>query len=355
MSVLWEKAQAAIGEDIPLQRGVAYQRPNRSWVFGSFKSNPNAITYFGTIDHWFDVHVNPYTGDVLGILDREMEFFGIVKMLHWSLLLKTDYGQPIVGWSTFVFVLMLFSGLILWWPKNRSAKKHRFSIKWKANWRRVNYDLHRVLGFYMLAILLIIACTGMVWAFKWFESAVYTMAAGTSERPKNERMTSTPGAAIGHPVDLAHAGAHEAYPSAYALWISAPKDSAGAVGVYVQERDGVYYKNASMQFDQYSGVLLAHKGHEDKNMGEKVIAANYDIHIGAILGLPGKIIAFFASLVSTSLPVTGFMIWRGRKKVRQERPFQFPVPTLEFDRETQAVARVSEKDAILAGCKPDIE
>jgi uncharacterized iron-regulated membrane protein len=41
---------------------------------------------------------------------------------------------------------------------------------------------------------------------------------------------------------------------------------------------------------------------------------NYDIHVGAILGLPGKIIAFLASLIPASLPVTGFLIWWGKKK-----------------------------------------
>jgi len=41
---------------------------------------------------------------------------------------------------------------------------------------------------------------------------------------------------------------------------------------------------------------------------------NYDMHTGAVLGLPGKIAAFFASLVAASLPITGFMIWWGRRK-----------------------------------------
>jgi uncharacterized iron-regulated membrane protein len=41
---------------------------------------------------------------------------------------------------------------------------------------------------------------------------------------------------------------------------------------------------------------------------------NYDIHVGAILGLSGKVLAFFASLIAASLPVTGFLLWRGRKK-----------------------------------------
>jgi uncharacterized iron-regulated membrane protein len=39
---------------------------------------------------------------------------------------------------------------------------------------------------------------------------------------------------------------------------------------------------------------------------------NYDIHIGAILGLPGKIVAFLASLIAASLPVTGLVIWWGK-------------------------------------------
>ena len=40
---------------------------------------------------------------------------------------------------------------------------------------------------------------------------------------------------------------------------------------------------------------------------------NYDIHIGAIGGLAGKIIAFLASLICASLPVTGTLLWYGKK------------------------------------------
>jgi uncharacterized iron-regulated membrane protein len=68
-----------------------------------------------------------------------------------------------------------------------------------------------------------------------------------------------------------------------------------------------------MQFDQYTGRFLAEKNHKDKNFGEKLITANYDIHVGAILGLPGKILAFIASFICGMLPVTGFIIWWGRR------------------------------------------
>ncbi|GAA6771796.1 PepSY domain-containing protein [Flavobacterium sp. CGRL2] len=44
---------------------------------------------------------------------------------------------------------------------------------------------------------------------------------------------------------------------------------------------------------------------------------NYGIHTGQILDLPGKIIAFIASLFAAALPVTGFIIWYGRKYKRK--------------------------------------
>jgi len=39
---------------------------------------------------------------------------------------------------------------------------------------------------------------------------------------------------------------------------------------------------------------------------------NYDIHIGAIGGIFGKIIAFLISLGIASLPMTGILLWYGR-------------------------------------------
>ena len=38
------------------------------------------------------------------------------------------------------------------------------------------------------------------------------------------------------------------------------------------------------------------------------------MHVGAVLGIAGKLLAFFASLIAASLPVTGFLIWWGRQR-----------------------------------------
>jgi uncharacterized iron-regulated membrane protein len=52
----------------------------------------------------------------------------------------------------------------------------------------------------------------------------------------------------------------------------------------------------------------------------------YDIHTGAILGLPGKLLAFLAALIAASLPVTGFLMWRSRGKKNSKHPFERNTP-----------------------------
>lgn len=63
-------------------------------------------------------------------------------------------------------------------------------------------------------------------------------------------------------------------------------------------------------FDARNGRYLGKDAFKDHHLGEKIIRLNYDIHTGAVLGLPGKIIAFLISLICASLPVTGFIIWK---------------------------------------------
>lgn len=317
---LWQKAQQHIGEEKPVSWAYAYNSPRKAWIFYSYKTNPEAITYFGNIKYYKATYVNPYNGKVLGVYDEKYDFFNVVKFLHWSLLLRTGLGQPIVGWATFIFALMLLSGIVLWWPRNKKAMRQRFSFDWKkgTGFKRKNYDLHNIPGFYVLIPALILAITGMVFAFTWMNDLVYTAGAGTSERPKIEIKTSDPSAVVKKkPLDQAFSIAAEKYPGANGFRFTPASGEKGVISVYVQQYDDRYYKSHALQFDQYSGKLLAERKYDEKNFGEKIIDANYDIHVGAILGIPGKLIAFLASLVCASLPVTGFLIWWKRKKRMQ--------------------------------------
>lgn len=324
VSEIWNKTKAAVGDTIALGDIHVYKDPKKAAEFHCYKGveNSDSIWYFDTIEYYYHIYVDPYTGEILGIYDEEKDFFNIVKMLHWSLLLTTEVGQPIVGWSTFIFVIMLISGIILWWPKNKAARKQRFKFQWKEStkWRRKNYDLHNILGFYIATVAIIIAFTGMVWAFTWFQAIVYV--AGSQSITPPETITKTSVVSNGNKdaaLDKAYVITAAKYKDADAFSLGKPADTltTGVIDVYVQQYPGKYYVYHQLQFDQYTGKLLHERKHDEKNFGEKLITANYDIHVGAILGIPGKIIAFIASFICGMLPVTGFLIWWGRNNKKK--------------------------------------
>ena len=324
VSRLWEIAQKELGAEKQISWANIYNSPDKSWVFYSYKTNPDGLTYFETIEYYTSMYLDPYSGEVKAGIDEKYDFFNIIKMLHWSLLLSTPVGQPIVGWSTLIFVILLLSGLVLWWPKSFRSAKNLFRFQWEkaTPGHRKVYDLHNVLGFYSLVFALIIALTGMIWAFSWFQSAVYVAASGTTTPPARSQENSVPEEPKeGNALDMAFKFICENYAGAAGFRIVPPADSLAPLNVYVQQKDGLYYLTHELQFDQYSGALLKARNHSDKNAGEKLITANYDIHVGAIGGIPGKIIAFLVSLFSASLPVTGFLVWWNKRKNRKKPLF----------------------------------
>lgn len=304
---------------------VRDKQPNAVNYPGKDKS-ASVMFYGANPDYYYQVFIDPYTGKVLKVWSEEGDFFHFILHGHYYLWLPPAIGQPVVASATLIFVIMLFSGLILWWPKNKSAAKQRFSIKWSAKWRRLNYDLHNVLGFYILIIGLIIACTGLVWGFEWFSKSLYfASSGGTSLPPYAPPLSDTTKTAVYTMAeDKIWQDLKKDAPAHAGISVSFPKESAEAIMASVNYRPGTYYKLDNYYFDRNTLAVLPAKGpytgkFADAGFADKLRDMNYDIHIGAILGLPGKILVFLASLICASLPVTGIYIWWGRrnKKIRK--------------------------------------
>ncbi len=267
------------------------------------------------------VYVNQYTGQVLKVKDEYADFFRLVLDGHFYLWLPHDIGQPVVASATLVFLVMVVSGIILWWPKNKNGAKQRFSIKWNARWRRKNYDLHNVLGFYISWLALLFALTGLVWGFQWFAGGVYGLASGgKTYLPYEEPISLKPEtlSVAGMPVadKIWHKMLQE-HLQAETYEIHFPETEASPILAAMNSDAKTYWKLDYRFFDQYTlkELPVTHQwGRLEQATGaDKLMRMNYDIHVGAILGLPGKFLAFFASLLIASLPVTGFMIWWGRR------------------------------------------
>jgi uncharacterized iron-regulated membrane protein len=345
VSQLKVEAQKALGPDQPIDYIVTYRDPQRAWEFMAYHSNDSALTYFGSLTYFRSAYMNPYTGVVTGVRDYKYDFFGIVKYIHWSLLLNTRIGQPIVGWATLIFVVLLLTGLVLWWPKrwNRANRQRSFKIMWKAHIKRLNYDLHNVLGFYTLLLALVLGLTGMVFAFGWFskwvtklgsdapalvqskvpahDSTANEPAPSTGTEPGRSTGTEPARSALIEPIDRAFAQAQPALPDARRIGISLAFGPTGTFAFTGYRGRQIYYDRDILEYDQYSAALLSKDLWSKKKTGDKLIDMNYDLHVGAVGGLAGKIIAFLVCLVCASLPVTGFLVWwwKRRKKPRISR------------------------------------
>ena len=69
------------------------------------------------------------------------------------------WGKMIVGVSTLMFVVVLISGIIVWWPRTRKALKNSLKISGTKGWKRFWYDLHVAGGMYALVLLLAMSLT----------------------------------------------------------------------------------------------------------------------------------------------------------------------------------------------------
>lgn len=285
----------------------------------------SAMAFYYDANTYYIVFLNPYNGQVLKVKNMNREFFRIVTIGHYYLWLPPAIGQPIVATATLVFTVMLISGIVLWWPRNRAARRQRFSIKWKARWRRVNYDLHNVLGFYASWIGIFIALSGMVMGFQWFAKTVYWVSSGGSvAKPYVPIVSDTSKAAAiaSNTTDRIWLRMQDSVPAGGGCSVTFPSYATAPVDILVKHDPGNYYQTDSYHFDQYTMQRLPASGTYDGKFAEarpadKLARMNYDIHVGAIGGLPTKIIAFLASLTIASLPITGFLVWRGRRRKKK--------------------------------------
>lgn len=283
------------------------------------------ILYYQTAPLFYQgIFLNPYSGEVIKVKDYTRDFFQIVLMGHFQLWLPRSVGQPIVSVSVLVFLVLLITGTILWWPKRGEARK-RFRINWKNPWQRRFYDLHSVLGFYAQFVLVIIAITGLVWGFEWVANGLYKVTGGEKEQivaaPVSKVPENLPDREL-PAIDAVWYQLMEEYPEAATMEMHIPHTAQSAIYARINPDEETLWKSDYRYFNQHTleelEVDAVWGKFENASVPDKIRRMNYDVHIGAIGGLTGKIIAFFASLVAASLPVTGFILWQRRRKEKKK-------------------------------------
>jgi len=262
------------------------------------------------------LYIDPYTGKKLGSIDKGNDFFGKCLKLHRSLFLG-EVGKTIVGINCLLFLIMLISGIVIWIPKKRIDFKQLFFFKSEATFKRKIFDWHRLPAFYVSIILLLSIITGLIMSFKWAENTMYFLSG--SKKEKREKIESTPLNVDAKSFSLETIIAELKKGKAIQpdCFIGLPEDEKGVYRITLRSDEGGFFKRIDQYtIDQYSGKILKEKPFEKMQAGEKIRSVTKDVHTGKSFGLFGEIVVFITGLVSASLPITGFLIWWNKQKLK---------------------------------------
>lgn len=302
----------------------AFKDPAKNYAIRSYKAAEKAgWTWPSGIEHYDVVYINPYTGKVAGHIDKRKDWITLTRFLHQTLLLKYEVGTQVIGAAALIMIIQALSGLILWWPKNKKVLIQRLKVKWKARFKRLNWDIHSVGGFYTYVFLIFFASTGLVWTYQWWNDGVYRLFGNDPkevfQQPDPPEIAQSD---FSNAMDMALEDATMRQPNWEKAYLSIPAATRkkGTISV------GMYYKGNSWwdmsdyyYYDPNQGGQHYTLTHEQKLTGEKWRHSNYAMHVGSIYGLPTKIIAFICALFFATLPVTGFLAWWGRRNKKSAR------------------------------------
>lgn len=301
------------------------------------------------------VYVDPVSGDIQGKREwgavwpiTSETLMPFLYKLHFSLHIPEiagidHWGVWLLGIIALIWTFDNFIGFYLTLPKrtlpkrsktnNRRSWLQRWKPAWKirynANRDRLNFDLHRALGLWTWILLFIIAFTAFsLNLYREVFFPVMSMVSDVTPTPLDERTPS------GHHSPIPRGLSYEeisviANDEAKERGWSEPLGSlwyAREFGLYRAEffsaedghgAGGVGHK--AMFFDGNSGEYLDDFIPWEGTAADLFVQAQFPLHSGRILGLPGRILISIMGVLIALLSITGVLVWWRKLEARERR------------------------------------
>ncbi|WP_221794893.1 PepSY-associated TM helix domain-containing protein [Aquisediminimonas sediminicola] len=283
-----------------------------------------------------DVFVSPQ-GRVLGSIDPESRIMAFDHRLHGQLLIG-QRGSWLVELAASWAIVMVVTGLYLWWPRGRGLAGVLWPRLSKGSgiiWR----DLHAVTGFWVAGLALVLLLTGLPWADVWgsaFKSVRAEMGwvkgrqdwtiggkppaddNGGGAHAEHDHQAMMRMAAAGMKMAgladiVAKAkAAHLAFPV-----LISPPGAAANMAWTVKSDSQNRPQRISITYDMATGNLLSREGFADKHVIDRVIGYGVAWHEGQLFGPINQLIGVLTAAGLVLLSISGFVMWRRRKPAQQ--------------------------------------
>lgn len=303
------------------------------------------------------VSVDPHDGAILGRIVKDDTWFYWANHIHGTLLLG-DAGDRIQEVVAGLGIVLVLTGLALWWPRSRrdwlAALVPNLALCGRALWKQ----LHMTGGFYFSIGLLFFLLSGMAWTGIWGSELVQVWSTFPAEKWDNVPLSDDTHAKMNHgamkevpwaleqtPLPLSGSLAGQQGIPMGKIDLDSVAAFAKSAGFDQQFRinlpgaaDGVYTLSAdsmdadttdptgdrTIHIDRYSGKVLADIRFADYSLGGKAMAVGVSLHQGT-LGLWNVVLNAVYCLFVVFLCVSGVVMWWKRRPAGSLGAPRYPV------------------------------
>ncbi len=300
--------------------------PDRQVLDVDIHPDPRRTTAFLVADSSgvrYSAYVNPYTGDYLGQIEEEARFSQWMRRIHGSLFLGNP-GSFVIELAASWTVVMLLTGLVLWWPRGHFSPWDtllpRLRLRARSFWR----DLHQVLGVWFALFVLAFIVTGLPCALLWGASLARIQGALGQAEPRfagefsrNDDRDVSGGSPVPPPVRALQLPLEELVDFARAqqgddlLRITLPRSDEGiytVVNVAPRSQDRHTYA-----LNPVTGEVVGHRQWSDFPILAQIVHTGVDLHEGRFFGLANQIVNLVIALSLIAITATGFLMWWHRR------------------------------------------
>ena len=333
-------AAAAI-QAVPGSRLQSYEIPQQA---------DNAVRVVVNDGSAMRVYVHPETLEVLHQVREESRLMRQIFRFHGELMMG-DKGSHLVELASSWAIVMILTGLCLWWPRGPFRTAGVLYPRLFRGSRSLWRDLHAVTGVWVSAFALILLVTGLPWAKFWgdgFRSVrKYTgTAAARQEWDNSSPAAKSPGARtvmgktanidtkkagqrrVQPPVDLAALDRIVATVAPLGLpapvlvappgsrsFGSSPKDWTAKSMTPNRPR------RVDLTMEAATGSVVSRSDIADKHLIDRIVGTGIALHEGRLFGWPNQAIGLMTAVGLVLVSISSIALW-----IRRKRPGSLGAP-----------------------------
>ncbi|MFW2852691.1 PepSY-associated TM helix domain-containing protein [Sphingomonas sp. TX0543] len=280
------------------------------------------------------VYINPRSLTVLNVVREDDRLFNVVSRLHGQLL-AGKWGSYLVEIAACWAVVMLLTGLYLWWPRNRRGLAGVLYPRLRGGRRRFWRDVHATAGIWVSVFALGLILTGLPWASAWgsYMGEVRALT-GTVAGPVDWTIggkAPAPGRDAMPGLHAHHEGMAVPAPPVKAgelarviatvrplqiappVLLSPPKHQGGPWAVASDAADRPLRSEAEV--DGSTGRLVGRVAFADRHVIDRIVGYGIAVHEGALFGIANQLIGTLTALLLIVLAVSGAIMWWRRRPI----------------------------------------